>query len=357
MKKVIIINTVGMGLQGITSVILNYVQNMDLSGLEINALTYSDTPAVIKNKLDKIGKTHIVPKRKNFLFKYIISLFTIMHCADVVHIHGNSGTMLIEVFVAKICRVKKIVIHAHSTKTSYPFINTILKRPMIWLADECIACSRAAGDWLYDKYPYTILNNAIDLKKFKFNIELREKYRNEFNVEANTFLIGHIGHFSDPKNHSFLIDVFYEYHKMHSNSKLLLMSDGPYFEIIKEKVSNLGLNSAVIFAGRRPDAAEIYSAFDMFILPSKWEGLPLVLLEAQANGLSAIVSDNVTLEAKCTDSIIYKPLKEGAINWAQSIEFIKNKQLNREIDTTKSIIEKGFDIRTEAEKLRQIYLS
>lgn len=354
-KIILINNTVGMGNEGMSHVILNYLQHMDTTSMELHFTATDDIDPYIKSVLERYGIVHYVPLKAENLLGYLKRLWKIMTLrTDVLHIHGNSGTMLIEVLLAKLCGVKNIIIHAHSTRTNHPILNSLLKVPMMYLADTCIACSKAAGDWLYGKHPYIVLNNAIDLSKFRYSEDAREKYRTEFGVKEE-FLIGHIGHFTPPKNHFFLIDVFYEFHKLEPNSKLLLISDGPRFEQVKQKVSELGLQDAVIFAGRRNDIAGIYSAMDMFTLPSNWEGLPLVLVEAQANGLPILASDVITEDAICTDRFVYKSLKDGPEAWAQQLLQIRDCHYDRKTNTHPDISTKGFDIHTEAEQLRKIY--
>lgn len=357
MKRVLIVNTIGLGYEGITSVIKNYTGAMNKEGLEIHFVAMDSLPDDLKLLLSDMGIIHYVEKRKKSLKRYLTGMDAVLskNKFDVIHIHGNSGTMLIEVLLAKIHGIKNIIIHSHSTQTNHPVVNRILKAPMMRLADTCIACSKASGEWLYGNYPYTVLNNAIDLNRFRFSEVNREKYRDEFGIK-DEFLVGHIGHFTPQKNHFFLIDIFFEFHKLEPNSKLLLISDGPRFDQVKAKVAELGLQETVIFAGRRNDIAEIYSAMDLFLLPSNWEGLPLVMVEAQTNGLSLLVSDVITQDAKCTDRTFYKPLDHGALFWAEQLQQIKNSNFDRMVDDRGNIAEKGFDIHTEAEKLRQIYL-
>lgn len=357
MKKILISPTLGLDLEGITSVIYNYTKAMDRSGLQLSFLTYGDLKPTVRERFEALGEILFVSDRKQSTKAYVKDYIALLktHSFDVVHIHGNSGTMLIEVLLAKLCGVKNVIVHAHSTRTNHPAINAILKRPMMWLSQTCIACSEATGQWLYGKYPYTLLNNAIELSNFCFREDLRQQYREEFGI-GDAFLIGHIGHFTEPKNHFFLIDVFARFHELETNSRLLLISDGPRFRQVQEKVTQLGLQDAVIFAGRRSDVAGIYSAMDLFFLPSCWEGLPLVLVEAQVNGLPVLVSDVVTKAAKCTDRIFYKSLDDGAQSWGEKLQELKKMQFDRSVDSRPAIAAKGFDIQAEAEKLRQLYL-
>ena len=357
MKKILISPTLGLDLEGITSVIYNYTKAMDREGLQLYFLTYGDLKPVLRERFEALGEILFTADRKQSTVGYMKDYVALLkkHRFEVVHIHGNSGTMLIEVLLAKLCGVKTVMVQAHSTRTNHPFINAVLKRPMMWLTSECVASSEASGQWLYGNHPYTLLNNAIELDSFRFDPAARKKYREEFGIKEE-FLIGHIGHFTEPKNHFFLIDVFAEFHKLEPDAKLLLISDGPRFEQVKAKVAELGLQDAVIFAGRRSDAAAIYSAMDLFILPSVWEGLPLVLVEAQVNGLPLLVSDVVTKAAKCTDRIFYKPLDHGAESWAKTLQELKNAGYDRLPNAAAIVAGKGFDIHAEAKQLRDLYL-
>ena len=358
MKKVLISPTLGLDLEGITSVIYNYTKAMDRSGLQLFFLTYGELKPSLRQRFEELGEILFVSDRKQSTAAYVKDYMALLkqYKFDVVHINGNSGTMIIEVLLAKLCGVKHVMVHAHSTRTNHPAVNAILKHPMMWLSQTCIACSEATGRWLYKNYPYTLLNNAIELDKFRFREGQRQKYREEFGIREDEYLIGHIGHFTEPKNHFFLIDLFAAFHQLEPAAKLLLISDGPRFRQVQEQVARLRLEEAVIFAGRRSDVAEIYSAMDLFILPSCWEGLPLVLVEAQVNGLPLLVSDVVTRVAKCTDLVHYKSLEDGARSWALDLQELLKEPVDRQADHRPVIAAKGFDIHAEAAKLRELYL-
>lgn len=357
-KKILILNTIGMGYEGISSVIINYMGNMNLENILIVIIVYNNTPDKLKMTLNKFGTTYQIPLKKKNIIGYIKSLLRIMKTEkpDVIHIHGNSGTMFVEAFLAKIFKISKILIHCHNTTCMHPFINLILKKPMKCLATDLMSCSLEAGKWLYGRSSYIVLNNAIDLLKFEYNEETRYEYRKLFAIE-NNFVIGHIGSFNKQKNHDFLIDVFYELHKKNDTCKLLLVSDGSEYKKIKDKVRTLKLENSVIFAGRRSDVDKLYQAMDIFVMPSLWEGLPVVMLEAQAAGLPLLVSDNITYEAKCTEQTEYLSLDYGPQYWAEKIIEIKNKGYIRNSKASAEVRQHGFDIKIEADKLRYIYLS
>lgn len=357
MKKVLVINTIGLNYEGITSVIYNYCNALDKKDIEISFIGHENMNPVLKEQFESIGEVLITPKRKSNIKGYIKSLDKILKSKyDVVHIHGNSGTMAIETILAKIHGVKNIIIHGHSTKCNHPIINKVLTPIMKISSDYYIGCSNAAGSWLYGKSPYIVLNNAIDINKYVYNDTIRKECRKELGV-MNEFIIGHIGHFTETKNHTFIIDIFEKVYQQLPTAKLLLVSDGPKLEEIKEKVSQLGLDNRVIFTGRRNDAYRLYQAMDLFLFPSLWEGLGMVTIEAQTASLPVLASDTISQETNCTNRIFYKSLDEKAGNWAKEIINIKNKEFSRKNLLVDNIRQHGFDINKEAEKLREIYIS
>ena len=265
--------------------------------------------------------------------------------------------MLIETALAKLRGVKKVIVHTHSTSTNHHLANVVMRYPMMYIAQVRLACSKAAGDWLYGNQKYMVLNNAIDLGKYRFDPQKREQYRKEFGVKEEEFLIGHIGHFTLQKNHFFLLNVFKAYHSQNPKAKLVLIGDGPDQQEVKKAAKDLGIWNQVVFTGRRSDAVYIYSAMDLFLLPSRWEGLPVVMIEAQANGLPMLVSDVITRDAGCTDRVCWKSLSTGYDAWAEEIGEIAALPCARTDDLTSSICACGYDIHKEADTLRNIYMS
>lgn len=356
MKRILIVPTLGLGLEGITTVIYNYISAMDRDGFQFHFMTYGDLHPVLRERFEPMGIIEFVSDRKQSTVAYVKDYFRLLRSQsfDVVHIHGNSGTMAIEAVLAKLCGVRKVIVHAHSTKTDHPAANAVLKYPMMLCADQRIACASGSGSWLYGRWKHTVLNNAIDLSRFAYNPESRAACRTEFGI-GNEFLVGHIGHFSAPKNHFFLIDIFAALHKRKPDSRLLLVGDGPDFDAVAEKVRQLQLQDAVIFAGRRSDVEWLYQAFDVFVLPSRWEGLPLVLLEAQAAGLPVVASDRITKDVCCTDHFWYRNIRESAELWAEKLLEVANAAMPRSADTEQLLRQRGFDIHLEAARLREEY--
>lgn len=358
MIRVLVVPLLGLKYEGITSVILNYCANMDRSDMEISFIACNEVPDELRKCFENIGQLIYVPNRKKSMFLYIKSLNEILIQGkyDVIHIHGNSGTMALETLIAKKNKVKRVLVHCHNTRCNHPKLNKLLVPVMKKTADYYLGCSDAAGKWLYGNEKYIVLNNAVNLQNFRFDKKIRIECRAELKL-GDEYVVGHVGHFTEQKNHSFLIDIFAYFHQAVPNSKLLLVSDGPLLEKVKNKVENLGLSRDVIFLGRRSDVWKLYQAMDLFLLPSLWEGLPVVMIEAQAAGLPVLASDHITGEAGCTSRTFYKSPGDSAVSWAQMISDIRKRNFDRSEAVDEEIRRHGFDIKTEAEKLRKIYLN
>ena len=194
--------------------------------------------------------------------------------------------------------------------------------------------------------------NAIDYNRFKYDAEKRKEIRNKNNINESTVVIGHVGRFFEQKNHEFLIDVFNEYHKRNVNSLLVLLGDGELMDKIKKKVSDMQLESSVWFLGNRSDVSDWYQMMDAFVMPSYYEGFPVVGVEAQAAGLLCLFADTITSEIKISPKAFFVSLDEGIDNWTDRIEQMLGSQSER----NNLILEhERFDITKNANKLDCFY--
>lgn len=353
-----ILSTLGLYYEGITSVIYNYVSHIDSNQFDIDFIAYKDIDLELKRNFERYGSVLFVSDRKRNVFSYIKELIKILLSNyDVVYIHGNSATMAIETVLSKLFKVSKTIVHCHSTTCNHKIINKFLIPIMKKTADVFIACSKNSGEWLYGKDKYVVLNNAIDLEKYRYNDDVRKKYRSDLGI-GEEFVFGHIGHFNPIKNHTFIIDVFANIHNKYPKSKLLLVSDGPLLGDIKKKVQELGIDDAVLFLGRRKDVNKIYQAMDMFLFPSLMEGLGLVLVEAQASGLPCIVSDTVPSVAVVSKYVNFFELDDKS-KWIDEMDrSIKGKVESRKNNSENNILELqkiGFDIKVEAKNLKRYF--
>lgn len=279
-----------------------------------------------------------------------------------MHSHENALSIF-PLRAAKKAGIKVRIAHSHSTTNQKEKKKNALKqilRPFSKIyATDYMACSELAGRWLFgdktfDQGKVYILNNAIDLSKFKYNEEVRKNKRKELEIDDDTFVIGHIGRFVQQKNHTFLIDVFNEVQKKKANAKLILVGQGPLKDEIENKVKNLNLENKVVFLGQREDVDELYQAFDCFVLPSLYEGLGMVLIEAQASGLPCIASTEIPDIARVTEKLKFVRLDENIDYWKNSILKLSDLK-NRKEDQLQDIQNRGYNIEKEVEKLEILY--
>lgn len=347
---------------GVEAVIMNYYRNIDKSKIQFDFVVHNDADEnYINEVLDMGAKVYkVTPYNKN-IFKFMYEIYRIIKSNQYQIVHSNmnalSGFVLLPAYLAG---AKIRILHNHTTDSKEEKIRSLIKRllrPFAKLfANQYWACSKLAAEWMYGRNALTngkvtIINNAINLKKFKFNKEKREQLRKELCLEK-CFVIGHVGRFMKQKNHEFLIDIFNEVLKQKENTRLLLIGDGKLKLQIEEKVKKLGIEKAVIFLGNRNDVPDLYNAMDVFVLPSLYEGLPVVGVEVQANGLSFICSDKVTDEILLTDNIKLLSLQQSKIEWCDAILNAERKEIANNEDR----LLKNFDIKSESRKLEKLYL-
>lgn len=357
---------------GIQTFVYENIKHMDRNKVQIDFLLLDDRNKYeMEDDLKELGcniyklKGMWINKVTDF-FKYgkmLDEFFSKNNDYKVVHLHSSSKNYLVLKY-AKKYNIKVRIAHSHNidfqTKNVLKkLMGDFLKIPLRRYATDYFACSEVAGEWLFGKKivksdKFKVVHNAVDLDKFKFNNEIREKIRKELNVNSDTLLIGHVGRFTQQKNHDFLIDIFNEIHKKNNNTKLLLIGTGIKEKDIKEKVKNLNLQNSVIFEGFKTNVAEYMFAMDIFVFPSKFEGLGLVLIEAQATGLPCYTSkDVVPTEAKVSNLLEYISLADSSVEWAKIILTNTNKRH----DCSDSIKAANYDILQTSIFLYKFYLN
>ena len=359
---------------GTERVCLNYLSHINRDKYQIDFLLHTTEDEIGNNKicrdlLNAGTKIYCVPPRRISLYKNLKELYAFFrnNKYDVVHSHADAiGYIVLK--IAKMCGHHYLIAHSHNTNfvLEGSGLKTLLHRVFLnycrlmirKVTKNYMACSKMAGAWLFGKKNVEngnvyILNNAIDLNKFKFNIRLRNEIRKELNIEGYK-IIGHVGRFSYQKNHEFVLEVFMKIIAVDNKYKLLLIGTGENYEDIVKLVENYELSNYVRFLRNTNEVYKYYSAMDYFILPSRFEGLPVVLIEAQANGLKCLVTDNthVTKAVKISPLVEFKKLG-SADEWAKYI--ISNIDYDRSIDWSKKIASNGYDISIEAKKLEKYY--
>lgn len=318
--KILVINTVPTDKNGITNVIFNYLKAMG-NDVAFDYVAINNPDAFYVNFLEEKGATLYSLKRKNVL-RYIWSLCKIIkqNNYDAIHVHGNSHTVVLELLAAKLAGCKVRIIHAHSTGCNSVALHKLLAGLFDSLCTDCLACGEEAGKFMFGNKPFKIINNGVDVEKFSFNNKAREAFRVKLALTETDILIGHVGYFMPVKNQSFLVDVFAELAKRDSRYHLVLIGDGAMRTEIEQKVESLGLTNKVTFTGNIDNVSEFLNAIDIIIMPSLYEGLPLTLVEQQANGLQCVVSDTITSEADKTGNLRFLSLQAPISDWVHTIE-------------------------------------
>lgn len=363
-KTIKILQIIGLSCGGgVESVIINYYRTIDKGKIQFDFVVHKNPYKVFSNEVKSIGGKiyEVTPYNKNvFLFTYEIYKIIKDGNYEIVHVNMNSLSVF-PLFAAWLAGAKIRILHNHTTDSLAEGLRTILKRLLRpfakMFANQYWACSKHAAVWMYgqkavNEGKVTIINNAIDLDKFAFNQEKRDILRSKLGLEGK-FVIGHVGRFMKAKNHNFLIDIFAEVVKQKDNAVLLLIGEGVLMEDIRNKVSNLHLTDKVFFLGVRNDVADLYNAMDVFVLPSFYEGLPVVGVEVQANGLPIIVSEEVFSEVKISNYISFIDLNTNIKVWSE--ECIKISRMERKQAKCK-ILKAGFDISVESSKLEERYI-
>lgn len=351
---------------GAETLLMNLYRNIDRKQIQFDFAVHSSQTGAYDDEIRSLGGNIIhFPQyngRNHFIYKKKWQLFLKNH-PEYIIIHGHlRSTAAIYLNIAK--RYERITIaHSHSTSSRGNYLNKLIKHfmqlPIRHIADYFFACSMQAGIWLFGRKvcagsSFYILNNAIDSEKFVFSEEIRHKVRKEINIE-NTFVIGHVGNFDYTKNHSFIIDIFENINHKCKKSSLVLIGGGDpeLFKKIKKIADQKGLTENIRFLGIRNDVNELLNAFDVFLFPSVHEGLGVVAIEAQTNGLKCILSDKIPPEVKISENLKFLSLKSPSEFWAEQILVYRDGYIRENMQET--IKKAGYDINDTAQWLTKFY--
>ena len=356
--RVLIINTVGLGYEGITSNILAYFSAMDRQDMTIDFVAVKAPHPSIQENIEKLGcNIYNVSIRSRHPFTYFIKLRKLIsrNKYDIVHAHGNSATLLIEMFAALLGGCRCRIAHSRNTYCKHLAFDKIL-RPLLYRSyTTAFACGTDAGKWLFGGRPFTVIPNGKDITKFAFDPQIRLEYRQKYGFDGKV-VIGHVGHFTLQKNHAFLVDTFRELAIHDPAYQLVLIGDGPLKLEVEQQILEYGLREKVLLTGRTQNVAQLLQAMDIMVLPSRYEGLPNVVLEWQIACLPCLVSDKVTPECKVTELVEFVSLESGPKTWADRTRAIKiPDRLAMAPQVKEEIAKAGYDIRVNARALKAKY--
>jgi glycosyltransferase involved in cell wall biosynthesis len=345
--------------------IMDLYRSIDRNRVQFDFMVHTTERCFFDDEIESLGgHVYRVPRynAKNH-FDYIKAwdLFFEKHPEiEVVHGHMTS-TAGIYLPIAKKHGVRLTIAHTRSAGVPQGIkgiMTKVLRKGLYKKVDLCLACSKIAGINSFGKKAFDegyvkIIPNAIDTARFKFDENMRNGIRQELGIKASTFVVGHVGRFHYAKNHDFLIKVFSEIRKLIADSKLVLVGDGELKVQIAEWIKACGIEDDVILTGTRKNVEDYYQAFDYFVFPSRYEGLPGTVVEAQTSGLRCLISDSVTDEVMITDLTESKSLDDPPLEWAKKI--VSNKDYTR-ASRTEEVRRKGFDSESQIDYYTELYI-
>ena len=356
---------------GMETFIMNLYRNIDRNEIQFDFAVHGDRAGDFEKEISALGgKFYYFPHMRKDPLKYRKAWKDFWGNNKkryvAFHMHTNSLANIIALEEAAKVGIPIRIVHSHSSmanKGRMQWLNDILHRRnqarLPQLATHLFACSDRAAEWLFGGTEIkgstvTKINNGIQISDFRYDPEIRKNLRAEINI-SDKKVIGHIGTFLPVKNHTFLIETVEKCYLSDHSVRCLLIGNGPRFNEIKDIVKRKNLQDVVLFLGIRYDVNKLLSAMDLFIMPSLYEGLPVSLVEVQANGLPALVSDTITKDVAMQKNLHYMSLEASADEWARAaLSIMEN---NERSFNTFCISEKGFDIQKTVDLYESIILS
>lgn len=346
---------------GVSAVVMNYYEHLTDPEVVFDFMVNEPVAEATKQELEKRGsKIYLMPGlsgRNIPRYKKELEKFFKEHAKEYSIIHGHiPNAAMFYLTVAKKYGIPIRILHSHNARGAdgvYKKVrNYFLNHLGIRAANRYFACSYCAADYLFGKRnreQVTLLPNAVDLEKYRFNEEKRKKMREEYQV-GERLVIGHVGRFVEQKNHAFIIEIANELKKHSKDFVMLLAGDGDLRSQIQQKIKEEQLEENFIFTGAVKNVEDYLQMMDVFILPSLYEGLPVVGVEAQANGLPCVFSNQITREVELTKGVYFVPLMVEL--WIQKLEELRGTQRSKNGDV---LAESGFSIERQAGRLAELY--
>ena len=305
-------------LNGISSVIVNYCTHIDKEKFDIAVLVGAPINPSNRKKCQDAGAEVIeLPSKRTDSKAFYKALNVALkgRDIDIFHVHGNGTVMSAELAIAKHNHIKHRIAHSHNTTCGHLELHKILRPAFDYLVTDAFACGEDAGHWLFPNRSFVVIPNGFDIDKFIFDPEVRQDIRNELGIQDDELVLGHIGRINSQKNQKFLLQVFEQIAKENEKTRLLMVGIGPEYDEVKQMVSDSPYKDRITMYGESMHPEKMYSAIDEFVFPSRYEGLPITLLEAQINGLPCTVSDVITDEVIINDNVKKEALSAGVSVW------------------------------------------
>ena len=348
---------------GAETMVMNYYRNIDRTKVQFDFMVHRDQRGDYDDEIESLGgriyrMCPVYPQNIVRYQKMLKDFFNEHNEYRIIHSHMSE----LGYFAFKEAHKHDIpvrICHAHNAPVGFDskiIFRDILKNLIKPYTTHKFICSEPAGEWLFgkkNKNEFVQMNNAVDATLFRYNENVRKEVRRELGINDSTVLIGHVGRFNTQKNHKFLIEIFKEINRINADSVLVLTGSGNLEDKIRNQVKEMDLEGKVIFTGVRSDVNRLLQGFDVFLFPSLFEGLSVILIETQASGTPCLTSTAVSRQTEISDVIDFYPLEESPANWAKKALELSNRDKK---DTFNQIADSGYDIKTNAQWLESFYL-
>lgn len=354
----------GLRAGGAEAFVMNIYRAIDRNKVQFDFIKHTEEQGVFEEEIIRLGgRIYVCPRytvKNHFEYCSWWKRFFVNYPEyKIVHAHVRS-TAAIYLGIAKKNGCIAIA-HSHSTSNGKGIpavVKNCLQFPIRYIADYMLACSDEAGKWLFGKKAinqnkYWLIPNVIDCQRFSYSSDHRRAVRRTLNL-TDVIVIGHVGRFTEAKNHSFLLEVFAEICNSRKDVRLLLVGDGMLKREIELKSKLLGVADKIIMVGEKVNTEDYYQAMDLFVFPSLWEGLGIAVVEAQASGLPVVISERIPQSVITEENVEVLSLNEGASIWAKKIIQLLETSSRNEKEPEKTW--KKFDVVQVAQKLQEFYL-
>lgn len=339
--------------------LMNYYRNIDRDKIQFDFLTHRPERSDYDDEIESLGgKMYYAPRLypQNYIayFRYMKQFFRNHPEYKIVHSHIGPMSFL-PLLAAKKANIPIRIAHSHNTSIEKDFkyiLKQVFRLGLPYIANQYYSCGEEAGRFLFGKRKFVFIPNSIDSSNFIYNEQIRKIKRKELGI-TDEYVVGHVGRFSYQKNHKMLINIFEKVLEKNQDSFLLLVGVGEKEQETRSQVKDAGMEEKVKFLGNRSDVNELYQAMDVFVMPSYFEGLPVVGVEAQFAGLPCVFSDKVPIEVKLTDAVDFISLKETPKKWAQ---IVCKYSVHDRNEVACSLCSSAFEIKNSAQLLVDEYI-
>ncbi|HAP19656.1 MAG TPA: hypothetical protein DCR27_00080 [Lachnospiraceae bacterium] len=359
MKRKILFIGLGKEFGGVEQFVFNLCNSRIREKYEFGFLSYYSISEKAQVKIENLGarKWKVCRYSRNPIrfWREIHRFYQENREYDVIYCNASHASMILYTLPVWWNRRKKVIFHSHASDGAPKWLQFIMQKIVNWRSDIRVACSIPASKWMYgNTVGVEIIHNGINTERFRFNRNSRNILRKQFGLESK-FVVGHVGRFVPVKNHLFLIDIFKEICKLKEDAVLVLVGEGELQEQIIGTAKSLGIGGRVLIFPFQEEVQNYYSMMDVFVLPSKAEGFPLVGIEVQANGLPVFCSDTVPEELKKTDLMHFISLRNGPKQWAEEIISVSDLETGIREEYCDLIFRAGLDIEQAADRVDSLF--